>query len=291
MLQVLAKVGSPAVLVRTPGLVTAVSSSLTADEGLSLWDLLRTGVGMRFAGETDTVALPVVSAPENGVAYVAVTSPRPARLPRPAFLHGRPRRPRSRPSIFVLRRPPSAVCGCGLRLPGCRPRNGSYHLADPCLLRSLRWSTGGGPTISPAQPGAWWCRSMPAPSFSEGLVAKSTGAVLAVVPSARRGGACRGPRAFRREGGAAPGLGDAAFRTRVSERRDHGAPVMPGTGSARTSRGAVVVASARSVSQRVSPSSVEPITVVPGEEVGFDPAHQRLGRGGLSPDRPGRGAW
>ena len=71
MLQVLAKVGSPAVLVRTPGLVTAVSSNLTADEEASLWDLLQTGVAMRFAGETDTVSLPVVSAPENGVAYVA----------------------------------------------------------------------------------------------------------------------------------------------------------------------------------------------------------------------------
>ncbi len=89
MLQVLAKVGSPEVLLRTPGLVTAVSSNLTADDGLSLWDLLRTGVAMRFAGETDTVSLPVVSAPENGVAYVTRNEPEASDMIG-AFLDGRP---------------------------------------------------------------------------------------------------------------------------------------------------------------------------------------------------------
>jgi hypothetical protein len=68
--------------------VTAVSSNLTADEGLSLWDLLRTGIAMRFAGATDTVSLPVVSAPENGVAYVARDEPEASEM-IDAFLDGR----------------------------------------------------------------------------------------------------------------------------------------------------------------------------------------------------------
>jgi LCP family protein required for cell wall assembly len=75
LLQILAKTSTPSVLVRTPGLIAAVSGNLTADTGLSMWDLLRTGWGMRSAKATDAASLPVVGASEGGVAYLVRDEP------------------------------------------------------------------------------------------------------------------------------------------------------------------------------------------------------------------------
>ncbi len=129
---------------------------------------------------------------------------------------------------------------------------------------------------------------MPAPSFSQVWPPRPLGGVGRRSQRARCRGACRGPRAFRRASGAAPGVGDAAFRARVTERRDHGPPCpWPGTCSAGASRGPWSwhrPARCRSGSARRRSS---PVTAAPGEEVGFD----RLISGLAAADTTGPIGW
>ncbi len=131
--------------------------------------------------------------------------------------------------LAAVRRLPSSVC---------RPRSGSYHLAGPCLLRSLRWSTGGGPTISPGQPGGWWCRPMPAPSFSEVWRPRPRERCWPSFPASAMPRSLPRTSSFssRRWRCSRPGrrcLSNTSLRTSGPWR----AEPMPGTGSARTSRG------------------------------------------------------
>jgi hypothetical protein len=55
--------------------VTAVGSHLTADSGLTIFDLARTGWDMRSAGSTESMTLPVVGAEEGGVSYLVRDDP------------------------------------------------------------------------------------------------------------------------------------------------------------------------------------------------------------------------
>ena len=104
-----------------------------------------------------------------------------------------------------------------------------------------------------------------------GLAAKAPGAVLAVVPGERDAEELADDLELFTERVAllpawetlpfehvSPNVGTMARRARARHVLSENEP------------GTVVVASARSVSQRVSPSAVEPITAEPGEDVGFE---------------------
>jgi hypothetical protein len=71
----MAGVSSPEGLIRSPLVVTAVGSHLTADSGLTIFDLARTGWDMRSAGSTESMTLPVVGAEEGGVSYLVRDDP------------------------------------------------------------------------------------------------------------------------------------------------------------------------------------------------------------------------
>ena len=73
--KIMAASSSPSGLVRSPLVVTAVGSHLTADSGLTVFDLARTGWGMRSAGVTESMTLPVVGAEEGGVSYLVRSEP------------------------------------------------------------------------------------------------------------------------------------------------------------------------------------------------------------------------
>jgi LCP family protein required for cell wall assembly len=73
--EILAEASSVSGLVRSPWVIGAVGSNLTADSDLSLFTLARTGWGMRSADETDSVTLPVVGDEEDGVSYLVRDDP------------------------------------------------------------------------------------------------------------------------------------------------------------------------------------------------------------------------
>jgi LCP family protein required for cell wall assembly len=73
--KMMAEASSPSGLVRSPLVVTAIGSHLTADSGLTLFDLARTGWDMRSAPVTESMTLPVFSAEEGGVSYLVRDDP------------------------------------------------------------------------------------------------------------------------------------------------------------------------------------------------------------------------
>jgi LCP family protein required for cell wall assembly len=73
--KIMSEASSVSGLVRSPLLLGAVGSHLTADSDLTLVILGRTGWAMRSAGETDSVALPVVGTEEGGVSYLVRDEP------------------------------------------------------------------------------------------------------------------------------------------------------------------------------------------------------------------------
>ncbi len=73
--KIMAEASSPSGLVRSPLVVTAVGSHLTADSGLTLFDLAKTGWDMRSAGTTESMTLPVVGAEEGGVSFLVRAEP------------------------------------------------------------------------------------------------------------------------------------------------------------------------------------------------------------------------
>ena len=89
LLRIMEKASSPATLVRSPVIITAVGSHLTADSDVNLFILARTAWGMRFAGETDAATLPVTGSTEGGVAYVVKVEPDATEMLN-AFAAGRP---------------------------------------------------------------------------------------------------------------------------------------------------------------------------------------------------------
>jgi LCP family protein required for cell wall assembly len=75
LLVIIEKASSPSGLLRSPLVITAVGSHLTADSDLTLFNLAGTGWAMRSAGETDAVTLPVTGSNEDGVSYLVRQDP------------------------------------------------------------------------------------------------------------------------------------------------------------------------------------------------------------------------
>ena len=75
LLEIIGAASSPSGLVRSPWVIGAVGSHLTADSGLTLFKLGRTGWSMRSAEETDTATLPVNGSNEGGVSYLVRSEP------------------------------------------------------------------------------------------------------------------------------------------------------------------------------------------------------------------------
>jgi LCP family protein required for cell wall assembly len=73
--KIMSEASSVSGLVRSPLVLGAVGSHLTADSDLTLVILGRTGWAMRSAGETDSVTLPVVGTEEGGVSYLVRDEP------------------------------------------------------------------------------------------------------------------------------------------------------------------------------------------------------------------------
>lgn len=75
LLRIMEKASSPATLLRSPVIISAVGSNLSADSDVNLFILARTAWGMRFAGQTDAATLPVTGSSEGGVAYLVEVEP------------------------------------------------------------------------------------------------------------------------------------------------------------------------------------------------------------------------
>lgn len=75
LLKIMGEASSLSGLVRSPLVMSAVGSYLTADSGTNVFTLVRTGWAMRAAAETDSVALPVELYNEGGVSYVIRSEP------------------------------------------------------------------------------------------------------------------------------------------------------------------------------------------------------------------------
>jgi LCP family protein required for cell wall assembly len=87
--KIMGRVSSPSGLIRSPLVIGAVGSHLTADSDLSLFTLAQTGWAMRSAAETDSVTLPVVGAEEGGVSYLVRAEPAASEV-LAAFAAGQP---------------------------------------------------------------------------------------------------------------------------------------------------------------------------------------------------------
>ncbi|HVR79455.1 MAG TPA: LCP family protein [Acidimicrobiia bacterium] len=73
--EIMSEASSVSGLVRSPWVLGAVGSHLTADSDLNLITLAGTGWSMRSAGETDSVTLPVSGLQEGGVSYLVRAEP------------------------------------------------------------------------------------------------------------------------------------------------------------------------------------------------------------------------
>ena len=73
--KIMAEASSVSGLVRSPWVMGAVGSNLTADSNLSLFTLAATGWAMRSASETDSVPLPVTGVEEGGISYLVRDEP------------------------------------------------------------------------------------------------------------------------------------------------------------------------------------------------------------------------
>ncbi len=87
--KIMAQGSSVSGVVRSPALIAAIGSNLTADSDLSLATLAGTAWAMRSANETDSVTLPVNGSNEGGVSYLVRDDPA-AQEVIDAFLAGRP---------------------------------------------------------------------------------------------------------------------------------------------------------------------------------------------------------
>jgi len=87
--KIIGEASSVSGMVRSPMVVTAVGSHLTADSDLSVFILAQTGWSMRSAAETDSVTLPVVGAEEGGVSYLVRSEPAASEV-LAAFIAGQP---------------------------------------------------------------------------------------------------------------------------------------------------------------------------------------------------------
>jgi len=75
LLKIMGEASSLSGLVRSPLVISAVGSYLTADSGTNVFALARTGWVMQTASETDSMALPVKDLNEGGISYVVRAEP------------------------------------------------------------------------------------------------------------------------------------------------------------------------------------------------------------------------
>lgn len=75
LLKIMQGASSLSGLVRSPLVLNAVGSYMTADSGTKVFTLVRTGWAMRAAAQTDSVALPIEGLNEGGVSYVIRAEP------------------------------------------------------------------------------------------------------------------------------------------------------------------------------------------------------------------------
>lgn len=75
LLKIMSEASSFWGLVRSPLVMTAVGSYLTADSGTTIFNLASIGWAMRSAAATDSVTLPVRESNEGGVSYVVRADP------------------------------------------------------------------------------------------------------------------------------------------------------------------------------------------------------------------------
>jgi LCP family protein required for cell wall assembly len=87
--KIIGEASSVSGIIRSPLVVSAVGSHLTADSDLSLFVLAQTGWAMRSAAETDSVTLPVVGTEEGGVSYLVRDEPAASEV-LSAFSEGQP---------------------------------------------------------------------------------------------------------------------------------------------------------------------------------------------------------
>jgi LCP family protein required for cell wall assembly len=73
--KMMSEASSPSGLIRSPLVITAIGSHLTADPGLTVFDLARTGWAMRSSDATESVTLPVVGIEEGGISYLVRDDP------------------------------------------------------------------------------------------------------------------------------------------------------------------------------------------------------------------------
>jgi len=73
--KIIGEASSVSGMIRSPLVLGAVGSHLTADSELTLLTLVGTGWSMRSASETDSVTLPVQGAEEGGVSYLVRAEP------------------------------------------------------------------------------------------------------------------------------------------------------------------------------------------------------------------------
>lgn len=93
LLQIMSEASSLSGLVRSPLVVSAVGSYLTADSSTNVFTMARMGWAIRSASVTDSVALPVQDANEGGVSYVVRSDPAAAEV-LAAFVAGLPLEPK-----------------------------------------------------------------------------------------------------------------------------------------------------------------------------------------------------
>jgi LCP family protein required for cell wall assembly len=73
--EIIGEASSVSGMVRSPWVLGALGSHLTADSDLTVFTLARTGWAMRSAAETDSVTLPVFGVEEGGVSYLVRDEP------------------------------------------------------------------------------------------------------------------------------------------------------------------------------------------------------------------------
>jgi LCP family protein required for cell wall assembly len=75
LVKIMSRASSPSGLIRSPLVLGAVGSDLTADAGTNVFALARTGWALQTAATTDSVTLPVQISDEGGVSYVVRVEP------------------------------------------------------------------------------------------------------------------------------------------------------------------------------------------------------------------------
>ena len=138
-------------------------------------------------------------------------------------------------------------------------------------LPSLPYSNASGVSWFLRSRDGMWCRLRLRAVVLAGIAARTGRSVLAVVPGETRSRGPRGGRcALLFDEPLPAGVGDAAVRARLTEHLNDGGPHRGSSRPLRAPEPTIIVSSVRAATQRLSPTPVEPIHVVQGEETPFD---------------------